>query len=354
MSDDMLATLSEARAARMNACFIRPSEIASESLLALMSDDVPIVRSEGLAWTRARARWRLNAAARRWADSWRDGVASFWYELGREVRQYAGDERLPAAVRTGARDFAQRALARSSDDAAPARQYPRRLLRERVKTSLPQDLIDRARVAAATAGIALDSPVVAIDARMTSDVLSEATGFLAQNGYTVVRVDPVLSLLDVFVVSISRFAICASIDLQHVAYLTNTPSLLLNAPDPFIGYPVRDDCLFTIQKVIDLDNGHVLMPRDLLTESYFRNLRNCGYRPNTAADVRQAVEEMHEGVNRGWRDSESQERFRAQAVEAGSDLARRVRYVAEWGPDHGFLGDGRLARFQAEDVDVRV
>src|SRR5262245_8602575 len=186
LSDDMLATLVAARAGRMNACFIRPPEVASESLLALTSDEVRVAHAEGAAWARARARWSMNAAARRWAERWRDGVASFWYELGREVRQYAGDERLPAAVRTGARDVAQRALAKSSDVSAPVHQYPRRLLRERVKTSLPQELIEEARHAAATAGIALGMPIVAIDARIAPGPLSEATAFLVRNGYTVV------------------------------------------------------------------------------------------------------------------------------------------------------------------------
>jgi hypothetical protein len=29
-----------------------------------------------------------------------------------------------------------------------------------------------------------------------------------------------------------------------------------------------------------------------------------------------------------------------------------VAHVAEWGPDNGFIGDGRLVRFQAEYVEA--
>ena len=346
LSVDMLAVLAEARGSGRQACFIRPSIIASESLFALTSDEVPIVHAEGMAW--ARAQWSTGASAQRWAQRWRDGVASFWYEFGREVRRYAGDERLPAAVRADARDVAQRALARSSEPAAPIRHYPRRLLRDRVKTSLPPRLIEAARAAARATGIAFDRPIVAVDARLEPDALSDAEAFLAQHGYAIVRVDRALSLLDVFVLSTARFVICAAVDLQRVACLTNTPSLLLNAADPFVGYPVREDGLFTLPTVIDLDDGRELMRSELLTEAYFRTARNCGFRANTPAEVRRAVEEMHDGVTYGWRDSEGQARFRSQVVEAGAALAPRVRHVAEWGPDDGFIGDGRLARFQAD------
>jgi len=293
----------------------------------------------GLAWTRPHART--------WGDRWRDGLASFWYEIGREVRRHAGDERLPLETRTRVREFSQRALSRSNRLAVPVRPYPRRALRDRVNTPLPPALVEQARETAAAAGIALDRPIVAIDASIDSDALSDAQAFLTSQGYSIVRVQRGSSPLDVFVVAESRFAICASLELQHVACVTNTPSLLLNARDPFKGYPVRANGLYTIGRVIDLDEGRVLSSSDLLTESYFRNVRNCGYRSNTPAEIWQAVEEMHEGVRGGWRESEGQAQFRARVVEAGSALATRVAYVAEWGPDAGFIGDGRLARFQA-------
>jgi hypothetical protein len=290
--------------------------------------------------------------ARSLGDRWRDGLASFWHEIGREVRRHAGDERLPLETRASVREFSQRALSRSSRLAAPVRKYPRRALRNRVKASLPPALVEQARAAADAARIALDGQMVAVDASIDSSVLAGAQTFLTGQGYSIVRVQPALSALDVLVISTSRFAICASVESQHVACVTGTPSLLVNARDPFKGYPVRGNGLFTIAKVIDLDAGHVLATSDLLTESYFRNVRNCGYRSNTPAEIRQAVEEMHDGVTRGWRDSEDQARFRARVVEAGSALASRVAHVAEWGPDEGFIGDGRLVRFQAEYVEA--
>jgi hypothetical protein len=288
------------------------------------------------------------ARTRAWGDRWRDGRASFWYEIGREVRRHAGDERLPLETRTRVREFSQRALSRSSRLAAPVSPYPRRALRDRVKIPLPPALIEQGQAAARAARIALDGQVVAVEASIDSDALVDARAFLTAQGYSIVHVHSSASPVDVVVVATSRFAVCGSVELQHVACLTNTPSLLLNARDPFKGYPVRANGLYTIAKVIDLDEGRVLTLSDLLTESYFRNVRNCGYRSNTPAEVRQAVEEIHDGVARGWRDSEGQARFRARVVEAGSGLASRVAHLAEWGPDEGFIGDGRLVRFQAD------
>jgi len=289
----------------------------------------------------------LPAPTRSWGDRWCDGLASFWYEIGREVRRHAGDERLPLETRTSVREFSQRALSRSSRLAAPVRSYPRRALRDRVKMSLPTAQIEEARAAAGAARIALDGPIIAVDASIDSNVLTDAQAFLTGQGYSIVRVQRTWSPLDVLVVSISRFAICGSVESQHVACVTGTPSLLLNARDPFKGYPIRGNGVFTIGKVIDLDAGRVLTLSDLLSESYFRNVRNCGYRSNTPDEIRQAVEEMHDGVTRGWCDTEGQARFRSRVVEAGSALASRVAHVTEWGPDQGFIGDGRLVRFQA-------
>jgi hypothetical protein len=56
---------------------------------------------------------------------------------------------------------------------------------------------------------------------------------------------------------------------------------------------------------------------------------------------------MLDGLDSGWGETEAQARYRARVTAAGGALASTVRYVATWGPDHGFLGDGRLARVQA-------
>ena len=350
LSVDMLATLAQARADRMTACFIRPPMVANESLLALTTDEVPVVQCDGIAWAGLLARWGLTAFAERGMQTLRTGTASFWREFGREIRRHASDERVPAAFRARLREVAQRSLARSTVPDHCSAQYPRRLLRDRVRTSLPQVLLKQAQRTADALGIAIDSPIVALDAKSGTDALADARAFLVRHGYTIVQVGDTSPLLEVFILLLSRFVICGSVELQQVACLTNTASLTLNASDPFIGYPVREDGLYTLKKVIDLDTGRVLTSSDLLRETYFQNLRNCGYRDNTSAEVLEAVREMHEGVSHGWQESQSQARFRERVTEAGSALAGRVPHVAEWGPDRGFIGDGRLARFQADEA----
>jgi hypothetical protein len=57
---------------------------------------------------------------------------------------------------------------------------------------------------------------------------------------------------------------------------------------------------------------------------------------------------MIEGVRRGWTDRPAQARFRRAVAEAGAALGARVRHVVEWDAAGGFVGDGRLARVQAE------
>jgi hypothetical protein len=110
---------------------------------------------------------------------------------------------------------------------------------------------------------------------------------------------------------------------------------------------VRDDGLYLLKTAIDLDTGHELPPLDMMSESYFRNLRNCGYRECAPGDVLSAAREMYERRLPGWREDDAQASFRARVIEAGAALAPRVHRAAAWGPDRGFIGEGRLARVQA-------
>jgi hypothetical protein len=65
----------------------------------------------------------------------------------------------------------------------------------------------------------------------------------------------------------------------------------------------------------------------------------------------EAINEMRAGIAAGWTtESVGQSRFRERVVEAGTALAAVSAHVAEWGPDEGFIGDGRLVQFQADRV----
>jgi hypothetical protein len=259
--------------------------------------------------------------------------SEFWRECYRDLRSYAGDERLPYELRVALRGAADRALSRS--EAAEQRAIA--------------PLLDRRAIAAARheRPVAPRQPLVTVEVRAREALFSDALDLLRGAGFQVARVGDASHALEPSRLGTSAFVICGSAELQRAAYDTGTPCLRLDARDPFTAYPVRRDCLFTLASAVDLDNGQVLGFRDLLTEHYFRNTRNYGYRPTSRADVVAAVGEMLRGIRDGWTETESQAACRRAIAEAGVALGGRARHIREWNADTGFIGDGRLAAVQA-------
>jgi putative glycosyltransferase (TIGR04372 family) len=330
--------------------------------------DLPLVGADGAtpSWLQppSRGRTMLDGLGR----AFERAAGSFWFECHRELRRQAGDDRLPADVRVRVRERAQGLLARAAASRRPPTPFPRRRLRERVSVTLPPPLMAQASAAAAAVGIVASQPLVAVEVQHRPDLFDSALAWLQSKGYQVARVgsatEPIgragvielsrapahAELLELFVLLNAAFVVCESLGLQHLAYATNTPSLLLNAPDAFSGYPVRDDGLFTLRTAVELDTGETFGPADQLSERYVRARRNCGFRGNSELEILAAVREMHEGVSRGWVDAAGQARFRALVIEAAPSLTATAPFVAEWGPDAGFIGDGRLARCQADTL----
>ena len=333
---------------------------------ALVPQGLSLLSPRGVsgAWLRARV-WRIELAERA-RDTSAAARSAFWLEWQRELRRHAGDERLPFDLRTRLRHRAERALAQSRAAAPVVRSLPRRVLRAPVRTALPPGMLASASRAARDAGVETGRPLVVIEVLRAFDAWEPAVSWLVREGYEVVRVgratEPIrrqgvidlsspsghVGALELHVLLSARFVMSQSMALQHVAYLTCTPTLRLDATDPFSGYPIRRDGVFTLQTPVDLDTGHALSPLDLLQEGPLRSLRNCGYRATSAAEVLSAVQEMHHGLAVGWDEHPAQAMFRERVVSASAALASRVALVATWGADDGFMGDGRLARCQAE------
>lgn len=284
---------------------------------------------------------RLHAAA-----------ASFWREWHRELRRHAGDERLPYQLRVTLRGASDCALERAAvaDERAIVPRWNRRAASIAPPVRLSSADEARARRLAAEQGIRVDQPMVAVEAGHRADLFADAERLLSREGYGIVPIGhrPLDPLVERYVIQASVFVVCRSVELQLAAVETHTPSLRLDARDPFTAYPIRPDGLFTLATVIDLDTGRTLETNELLTERYFRNTRNCGYRGTSAAEITAAVAEMIDGVRNGWRDSAAQTRFRQRVTEAGAALGARVRHLVEWDAAGGFVGDGRLAGVQAE------
>jgi len=370
---DLLAAAARAREIGGTVCLLPDSTHP----LRISLEDAPVIAAEGRQAAWLSVRWRMASAARELHAWWRETTASAAHEWRRELRRQAADERLPFELRQRLREMAD-ATARYARPEID--RYPRRLLRAPSSVSLSRTLIEEARTELKACGIDEGVPLVTFESRTRPDVAAAAIAFLLREGYTVARVGgrgervrscdrvvdltsmrPRSPLLELFCVSASTFIVCESLNLQQLAYVTNTPSLLINAREPFVAYPVRANGLFALCTPIDLETAQGLTIGDMLTEPYFRDLRkqeargrrrgSYGYRDNTADELIKALEEMKACIDSGWPgESESQSRFRARVVDAGAALAAVSPHVAEWGPDAGFIGDGRLVRFQADRV----
>ena len=332
--------------------------------LAQLTTAIPQRALTGPVGLWCRAHWRRAEIARRFSAWRRERALSVRRELARELRRHAGNEQVPAGVRTHLKDAAR---AIGHPPPKPARPgFPRRLVREPVQMSLDRDARARADNEARAAGIPRDRPLVAFEMPRRAESALPAVAFLIEHGYVVVRVgDPrgghvdvagvvdlasaprPSPLLEVLVLQSARFLVCESLDLQQTAYLTATPTLTLNARDPISRYPIRRDGVFTLTTAMDLDSGRVIPLHERLEAPFFQHERNLGHIPNPPQTILDAVREMHAGTEVAWHDTAEQAAFRRAAADASTRLAPSVPLVAEWGADAGFLGDGRLAQTQA-------
>jgi putative glycosyltransferase (TIGR04372 family) len=369
---DLAILLATARREQSRARLMSSPAGRDDVLFELASDEGPFIRSDGLGALPYAFQWWLAAARDKVKEHVAIGRRSLWQELYIELRRQAGDDTLPPRVRETLRRWTQRSFVRLTTATAVASdslRFPRQLLREPVAVHLPPALRQEAGRMAAAIGVPSGVRLVALDVRTRVDSFAGAMAFLHEQGYTIVRIgDPSAGplrhpgvidvsstpartpLLELHLLLECEFLVCETADLQRLAYLTNSPCLLLNATDAVVSYPVRTGGLFTLKTPVDLDSGELLGPGDFLSERYYRNRRNYGFRDTPAPEILAAVREMHEGQHRGRCETEAQARFRTRATEAAIALASRVSQVAAWGADGGFLGEGRLASVQAERV----
>lgn len=267
----------------------------------------------------------------------------------------------------------------------------RQLLRQIVPVVQREPEATEARARARALGIADDQAIVALHVREAGFKLGRemhnakanarddssrnariesfqlAIDWLVSRGFTVVRVGdnsmtpfdhpgvvdltqiaPYDSLLEVHCLLRSRFLIAGEAGPSGASYLTNTPLLTVNATDPISSFPIRRHGLFVLKRVRDRQTGRVLGVNDLLTEDYASNLRNTTryqYQDNSPEELLEAVQEMIDDLDHDRPESVEQAAFRQAVTDACSALGPFHAYVRKWGPENGFLGDGRLAQF---------
>lgn len=366
---DLLAAAARARQTGGHVCILPD---ANHRLEISMDNAVTAEGSQAAWWSMI---WRAASAAREVRTWWRETMTSAAHEWRRELRRQASNGELPFDVRLRLREIADASAVRRD-----AYRFPRRLLLAPSTMSLPPALLEQTRMELNARGLTDYTRLVTFESRTRPDIARAALDFLRREGYTVVRigdrgeqvssgdgvldlraVQPRTPLFEMSLVATSTFLVCESSSLQHLAYVTNTPSLTINAREPFAAYPVRRNGLFALCTPIDLETAQRITFADMLSEPYFRDLRkqeargrrrgSYGYFDNTAEEIIQALREMMAGAAAGWaNETESQVRFRARVVDAGAALAAVSPHVAEWGPDEEFIGDGRLVAFQADSV----
>ena len=334
LSTDMLAMLARARCEGAAAYLLRGSPGTDEPLCDLVSDEVQVLRPGRFARRvlslRCGFAGRMGEGRRRVSRA----RASFWLEVHKELRRHVGDQRVPYPLRVRLRAAADRSRARAATATESTSRLPRRLLVGRVRTDIGEPALTRARAEAARAGVG-GGPLVALEVGSHADLYVQSIEYLVGRGFTVVRLgDPSRgpltrpgvvdlacgaagsALAELFALRGSRFVICESLGLQRLADLTNTPCLRVNTVDPFEAYPLRDDGLYLLKTAVDLQTGEALAPRDRVTERRLRNLRNYGYRDNTAFEILAGTREMLDGLEQGWADSPGQASFRDHATAA--------------------------------------
>lgn len=388
--------LAEARSIGADVAFIRPRHVVNEALFDLDSDEVRIIQPNLLRRSWFASRVVIGELTRELCLRSQRALRTLREEARGELGRHATSPNVPPELRARIKELRTKLSNEELAEADDNREYPyyrRRLILTPVRVFLREAVAQRARDLATEFGIGPNTRIVAVHAREPGYKMGreaqdkgtkrddsvrnariehhfEAMDYLVKRGYTVVRIgDPtmvpvrrpgVVDLatsprrtpeLEVYLLLRSEFLICGESGLLTVSYLTNTPMLTVNATDPMSAYPVRADGIYIMKKVFDRQTGRLLTLTDLLTEDYLSNLRyleRYQYVENSGEEILAGVCEMCEWLGGSRTETPKQAQFRDMATRVGDALKARLGYVRKWGPDQGFLGDGRIASFYAE------
>ncbi len=395
---EMVMALGLARRERSSVAFVRPVPLVNPAPFALESPDVPIVLLGYVAQRTWAARWWWWRSLEAWDRAWTEFRSAFLTELARLLRDGAEDARLPASLRRRLRQAKQELPKARGLRPIPTTPYLlRRAIREPVAVGLGPRSRALAEGQAQALGIDPGARIVTMHAREsgykrgreahdkpsrsavrrddgTRNVAVEsylpAVDFLVAKGYTVVRLgDPTmhpvvragvvdLALdprrtpeLELYCLLRSEFLLAGESGPSVFTLLTNTPTLTLNATDPVSSFPIRRNWLYTLKRVLDLETGQILTLQDMASPAYLQSLRDTDrfrFLSHTPEEVLEGVREMLAFLADPPEESPVQAAYRDLVTATANELATTMRYVRKWGPDDGFLGDGRIAAFFAE------
>jgi putative glycosyltransferase (TIGR04372 family) len=392
---EMLMSLALAKRRGASVYFVRPRRVVGEGLFELESPDVPVLHPYPPIGTALRA-WLSVAEVGLHFKEWK-------YEFGVEVRRelvydierHISRPGLPGSARRelrGVREGLRATVLSLITEGQSAHGYfRRRLLHERLPVRLRPAAHAHAARAAEAHGIDPAAPLVCVHNREAGykrgreihelkpdtgrddsvrngriESYFPAVDELVRRGYTVVRLgDPSMTpvarrgmvdvarspmrsnLLEIYCLLRSDFILAGESGLAGVSYLTNTPIVLVNVTEPIAIYPIRAPGLFVPKTIIDRRTGKPVPLLGQIAQDYqdrMRDQRRYLYIDTPPEAIAEAALEMLDWVKGRWTESEAQREYHTAITTAAPALRLSNAYVRKWGPDEGFLGDGRIAR----------
>lgn len=371
----------------------------NEALLELESPVVRFTRPGPLWSLVRRSEWRITSYVHRQNLTISRTAFEVRRDIARELGEQAGRVDIPPSVSAALRRMRARVAPPRADPEPEPPYFRRRLIAKPLPVRLRRTAERAALEAAQALGIDLERPIVTVHARESGykrgrevqdkrgwdrqrrprddstrnaavENYFKAVDALTARGFTVVRLgdqsmrpvqhhgivdlatSPVRSAaLEILLLLKSQFLITGESGPAAVSLLTNTPSLIVNATDPVSAFPLRDDSMYILKHVVDVDSNRRLRLGELLSEDYLlklRDTRRYHYEENTPDEIHRAVEEMLTLLAEKPPESPSQRQYHAAIAEMAERLRYKSNYIRKWGIDSGFLGNGRIGSSFAE------
>lgn len=266
--------------------------------------------------------------------------------------------------------------------------YRRQLLLEPSRARLPDRLLDDLEKTARSLGVADDARLVSLYVRedgwysglgRTNEekrfnrhrcaniaTYAPAVAWLAAQGYTVVRMGDAsmrpfkrpgcldlatsplrTDLLELYLLSRSDFAITGDSGPTHAAMLLDRPVLTVNIACPMMGFPIRPDSMGFLKGVYHRETGKPLTLAERFGVEYNQlpmNTDRFEVRDNSPEELLAAVREMVVFQHAPSPETPEQRAYAARARALAENAKQHVPMFLKWGPDHGFLGAGRMCQ----------
>ena len=374
LSIDVLKSLQLAKREKALVYFVRPRRPVNEALFHVRSDEVTVLA--GPTWLEVTVRLLWVASLRMHRKfTYLFGGYTLSKRLGRNSRAASARGDVEGiGVATDGPSYRQRLLIRDPISVRLSRRQQQLAEREASKLGITSNTrvvtlhVREAGFKRTVLGKDEDETGSVRNARIESYL--PAVDHLVGEGYSVVRIGdatmtPVsrpgvvdlatseqrTDLLELYCLMRSEFLISGESGPFDASHLTNTPCLMVNATDPVGSYPVRADGLYVLKQVVDRRTGRSVSLSGMLTEEYFLSFRDPSryeYVDNTDHEILEAVREMISMVRGELPEAQLQTDFRELVSRRADELRDRVSYIRKWGPQDGFLGDGRIASFFVE------